>query len=392
MAALHAGLLQADPDLEFTVISPRSGSTWSKVEDGRTTHLLLPMKDIRRNRPADPTWWRSLPDSREPDLVHVHGTEYEFAVPLVDATRSPVAVSIQGSATRCGRDYLAGIPPRDLRRSTTLRSVLLRDSVLRTREEFLARGRRGEEPLLRAADVVVGRTDFDRRLAAELAPGTAYEVCHEMLRPEFAAARWQPSRGRPPRVYISQASYPIKGFHRVVEALPALLATHPDLQVVVAGSPPFPQTGGIARLKTSDYGRYVRRLMRERGVTDRVRFTGLLSAEQVVEEMLHADVFWLPSAIENSSNSLAEAMTLGMPVVAAATGGTPSMVDHERSGLLYDYQDTAESAARVASLLSDPARAAQLGQAAREVALARHDPAAIVARQLSIYEAMMSRG
>lgn len=392
MAALHEGLLQAEPDLEFTVISPQAGRRWRKVEEGRTTHLLLPMKDVRRNRPADPSWWRSLPDSREPDVVHVHGTEYEFALPLVNATRSPVAVSVQGSVSRCGRVYLAGIPPRVLQRSSTLRSVVLRDSVLRKRDEFLSRGLTGEAPLLRAADVVIGRTQFDRELAAELAPDSAYEVCHEMLRPQFAAARWMPPHHRSRRVYISQASYPIKGFHRVVEALPAILAKHPDLEVVVAGSPPFPQAGGSARLRTSDYGRYIRRLMREVGVTHRVRFTGVLSADEVVEAMLHADVFWLPSAMENSSNALAEAMMLGMPVVAAATGGTPSMISHGHSGLLYDYQNVGESAACVAALLSDSSRAAQLGGAAREVALERHNPTAIVAQQLSIYRRMITRG
>ena len=391
MASLHDRLLLAHPELEFTVISPQAGGSWRKVEDGRTTHLLLPMKDLKRNIPVDSNWWRNIPHAGAPDLIHVHGTEYAFALPLVRDATSPVAVSVQGSVSRYGGAYLAGISPRALRRNSTLRSVVLRDSVLKQRDEFLTRGIHGEQPLLRAADVVIGRTDFDRELAADLAPSSTYEVCHEMLRPQFTARQWLPTGNHRRRLYISQASYPIKGFHQALLAIPRLVAEYPELEVVVAGSPPYPQGAGFSRLKTSDYGRYVKRLITALGVSNNVRFTGVLSVDRVLAEMLKADVFWLPSAMENSSNSLAEAMMLGMPVVAAATGGTPSMIENNRTGLLYDYENVNDAASKVSRLLGDSRSSQALGRAARLVAVERHDPDTIVERQTEIYRGMLRR-
>ena len=103
-------------------------------------------------------------------------------------------------------------------------------------------------------------------------------------------------------------------------------------------------------------------------------------------QYLASSLYLLCSSIENSPNSLGEAMLLGMPCVAADMGGVSSMLEHGREGLLYPADDPAALAQAILSLLDDPARAAALGEAAHERAVRTHDPARNAADLLSIYE------
>ena len=54
------------------------------------------------------------------------------------------------------------------------------------------------------------------------------------------------------------------------------------------------------------------------------------------QQYLKCNTFVCASSLENSPNSVAEAMLLGVPVVAPYTGGIPSMVGHEKEGLLFE--------------------------------------------------------
>ena len=69
---------------------------------------------------------------------------------------------------------------------------------------------------------------------------------------------------------------------------------------------------------------------------DKITFLGKLSAEEMKQQYLTCNTFVCASSLENSPNSVGEAMLLGTPVVASNTGGIPSMVEHEKEGLLFE--------------------------------------------------------
>ncbi len=78
-----------------------------------------------------------------------------------------------------------------------------------------------------------------------------------------------------------------------------------------------------------------------------------------------ARIATLPSQIEGLSQSLLEAMALGLPVVASDVGGNPELVADGRTGLLAPPDDPVAWADAVRRLLGDPALADRLGQAGR---------------------------
>lgn len=89
------------------------------------------------------------------------------------------------------------------------------------------------------------------------------------------------------------------------------------------------------KLKISAYGRYLRRLLGDGGMEEKVIFLGKMNAGQMRDRYLKSSLFLCPSALENSPNSLGEAMLLGMPCVCAAVGGIPDIFTEGEDGILY---------------------------------------------------------
>ena len=94
----------------------------------------------------------------------------------------------------------------------------------------------------------------------------------------------------------------------------------------------------------------------------------------------------LPSFIENSPNSLGEAMLLGVPVVASKTGGIPSLVEDGKEVLLTEPGDSAMLAERVLDIFDDGMFAELLGENAAARAALTHDRMANYKMLTWIYE------
>jgi glycosyltransferase involved in cell wall biosynthesis len=134
------------------------------------------------------------------------------------------------------------------------------------------------------------------------------------------------------------------------------LRGHPELRAICAGD------GDMAG---------VRRRIAELKLGARVKLPGWIGREGRERLLAACSVFVLPSHAEGVPVSLLEAMAAGAPVVAAAVGGIPDVVQHGANGLLVTPGDPASLADAIARLLDDRALAMRLGAAARET-VARH--------------------
>lgn len=102
------------------------------------------------------------------------------------------------------------------------------------------------------------------------------------------------------------------------------------------------------------------------------------------------DIFVLPSTSEGRPVSVMEALSLGIPVVATAVGGTTEMVRHGVDGLLVAPSSPDHLAGAIASLVADRRRRARMAVAARGSG-ARFDVATAVHRAESIYRRLAVR-
>jgi glycosyltransferase involved in cell wall biosynthesis len=102
------------------------------------------------------------------------------------------------------------------------------------------------------------------------------------------------------------------------------------------------------------------------GIESRVHFLGLVKD---MPTLMHSvDVFVFPSRYEAMSLSLLEALAAGLPVVTARTAGGAEIIGEECGIVLDDPDDAVALARAIDTLAASPARRAQMGQAARELA------------------------
>ena len=88
------------------------------------------------------------------------------------------------------------------------------------------------------------------------------------------------------------------------------------MKLYVTGTSPLSRNW-IEKQKRSVYVNYLEKLIRQYSLENSIVFLGSLNAEEMKEQYLLANVFASPSSIENSPNSVGEAMILGTPVVSS---------------------------------------------------------------------------
>ena len=271
-----------------------------------------------------------------PEVLHIFGTEFGHALAAAKAfgKSEKTLVGLQGVISECAKEYMADLP-QEVQKKVSFRDWLKKDSMKQQQEKFFVRGER-EKEVLKLCRNVTGRTAFDKEAARRMNPQAKYYFMNETMREEFYEGAWNYAACKKHSIFFSQADYPLKGFHYLLQALGIVKEAYPDVSVSVAGNSLVNYTTVKDKIKISAYGKYLRNLMRELDLEDRITFLGRLSAEEMKEQYLQCNTFVCASSLENSPNSVGEAMLLGVPVVAPYTGGIPSMLEHEREGLLYE--------------------------------------------------------
>jgi glycosyltransferase involved in cell wall biosynthesis len=103
------------------------------------------------------------------------------------------------------------------------------------------------------------------------------------------------------------------------------------------------------------------------------------------------DVFVVPSRVEGMPLALLEAMALERPIVATRVGGIPELLTHERDALLVPSEDPHALGAAIVRVLGDPALAARLAAAGRQVVEREADAATVAASYVDLYRAAIAR-
>lgn len=337
----------------------------------------------------------------KPDVVHCFGTEYDHAEALVRVwDPEKVLVGIQGVCGAIAETYCADLPRKVINRRT-FRDWLKKDSIRQQKEKFEKRAQREKRTLAGTAHVT-GRTNLDKNYVLKINPAIVYHHMNETLRAEFYEGCWNRESCEEHSIFFSQADYPTKGFHYVLHAMPEILKAYPDAKVYVAGNSIVNWNTIKDKIKISSYGKYLRELIKRYHLENKVFFVGKLSAAEMKERMLKSHLFLCSSAMENSPNSLGEAMLLGVPCIAADVGGVPDLFRDGQDGILYQghrpkgQQNGAEReeeqlmqagriAAAVKEMWADEVRLQQFCENARAHGRATHDGNTNVRRLLEIY-------
>ena len=353
---------------------------------------------------------RKITEDFKPDLIHCYGTEYPHTLAMCKAYphKERILISIQGLCSVYANTYFASLPQKVIR-NKTFRDWLKKDSLTEQKEKYVSRGNY-EIDAVKIAGNVAGRTAWDSFYTTLWNENVKYYHLNETLRSCFYEGEWKEESAAQHTIFLSQGNYPIKGLHYMLAALPKIKKKYPDVKVLVAGDSVIRYETWKEKIKISAYGRYLRRLIKMYALEDCVSFLGSLTAAQMKEQYLKSALFVCPSTIENSPNSLGEAMILGVPCVSADVGGVRSIFTDKQDGILYNGFRTKENsfdlphlkegqelsfeeisnalADAVIAMWEDPIQSREYCKNAMQHARDTHDREKNYGRMLEIYESI----
>lgn len=169
---------------------------------------------------------------------------------------------------------------------------------------------------------------------------------------------------------------PIKAPGLFLEAAELVLEAVPDATFVLVGDGEL--RGELERQVT------------ERGLLERVRFTGWRS--DLAEVYSALDLVVCCSLNEGTPVSVIEASAAGRPVIGTRVGGMPSVIEDGVTGVLVRPGDPTDLAAAITRVLTDPHLARDLGRAGSAFSRERHSSERMLNQVRHLYSTLLSSG
>lgn len=330
-------------------------------------------------------YWDYILNEFKPDIIHAYGTEHNHNILLFKNHKNvPIIGSLQGILTEYQHHYYGGIDVRTMLRYSTFQDLFSNTGFFTGRRNFIKRSK-NERAQLMNLKYVEGRSTWDRVSAMNINPNLKYFYCPRMIREPFYTQEWSIEKMERHSLFVSQALTPLKGLHFVLMAVAKLRRKYPDIKLYVAGYDRYHPTKLRQRITCNGYVNYIKHLMRDLNLENQVCFTGILDANQMAAKISSVNAVIIPSSIENAPNSLAEAEIAGTPCIATFVGGNMDMLEHNKEGYLYCYNEPNMLAEYISQIFDSDELATKFSQKAKATARLRHNPEILESTLLNIY-------
>lgn len=208
-------------DINLTIAFPSNEvKTVKKIMGEKITYFAF----AAVTNESDSSMLEQILNETKPDIVHVFGTEFIHTLIMINLCNDrkiKSVISIQGLVSIIAQHYLIGLPALATYRFT-FRDLIKRDNIIQQKNKYSKRGVK-EVKALKMVENVIGRTTWDKACSTQINPGINYYFCNETLRSEFYNNIWKLDECEPHSIFVSQASYTIKGLHFLLQALPLVL-------------------------------------------------------------------------------------------------------------------------------------------------------------------------
>lgn len=309
-----------------------------------------------------------------PDVIHIFGSEWCFGL-LKDETSIPLVIHMQGSWPAYFDKDISLLQDRlyfyikSLPKPRRLFNYFLNRHLLKERVTM-------EEKILTINDQYMGRTHWDKAIVHLYSPQAKYWFCSEALRDAFVSEekRWQ-YKDRKKKIFISTGlAVSIKGYDVILKTA-KLLKQHA----------PFDFEWRLLGPKDSDLC-FFEHLTHIKSQDVNVVALGNQPSNKVKVELMNADCYIHLSYIDNSPNAVCEAQYLGLPVIAANTGGVHSLfADNYNINLLVPSNEPHFTAMQIINLMLDKEEIYKSSESNFKLARYRHKDENILKDLFSVY-------
>ena len=234
---------------------------------------------------------------------------------------------------------------------------------------------------IQKADAVISDGDVWVQLKKHFrkdAVNVSIGVDSEMFKPSISLrAKVRKSLGihSEPVIHYNGRFMPIKNVSLLISAMRYITDQMPSAKLVLVGDGPLRE-----RLRAQ---------VRKLGLQKNVIFVGRVHFSETSGYYAAADVFCMPSLYDNYPNSVVEAMSSGLPVVATNVGGIPLQVQDGKTGYLVESGDETALAEKILKLVNNPSKAKKMGLDGRHFAI-KHFNWDVSAKKLKkLYELLL---
>lgn len=372
------------PNIEIGVVSTHNKKNLYQKKINKVDYYLIPYKNPKIYDSTCKKYWEMIIEDFEPDIIHIHGTEYAHGLScLTNFKKYRYIISIQGLISICAKYYLADLKFFEIIKNITLRDLIKRDTLFQSQAKFQKRGLL-EVKYFNNCPNIIGRTNWDYIHTKYINPNINYYHCNEILRKDFYLNRWDYGDCIKQRIFVSQGSYPLKGLHFIINAVNLLKLKYNNIELIVAGESLDNNTKYGIKYRNG-YSKYIHNLIDKFQLNAMVKFIGPLSEKEMIGEYKKCNVFVSASSIENSSNSISEAQIMGVPVIASYVGGNKDLIEDNKSGILYRYDDSEELAESISRVFTSKLLCSQLSSEGVKIASIRHDVNSCIENLVTIY-------
>ncbi len=380
-------------DYEIVVATTIKTKKTVKYSEGNITYYALPDNVpllYNENKKSNIRAWQALLEEEKPDLIQVWGTEFTHGLcALRLAKNTPSVIYIQGYVGSIAKYYRAGIDYRTLKRTVTFRDFVKRDSILQQQKKFYKQAEKESEMLSLAGRIISENTWCDVNLKA-VVPDLKVYNCPLSINKVFSNYRWEINQTEKFSVICTASGYTIKGLHILLSAVALLKREYPEIKLYVPGVPQVSDKSFKSILRKNGYTKYIEKLIKKLDLSQNIVWLGNMTQENLAQEYTKRRVFVMPSAIENHSSSLKEAMIVGMPCIATYVGGIPEYVNHGENGLLYRFEEYAVLAEYIRNIFEDDELSKRLSENARKDIINLHSGNTLFDRIVGIYKEILN--
>lgn len=284
-----------------------------------------------------------------PDIIHAHGTENAYGLAALNSN-IPYIISIQG----------------------------IYNEILKDNNSYVSRRQKELElQQVKSCPIFACRTNFDKSFIHQYNPSAKIYHLNEAINKTFFLNKWENSYQNNSLLFVGTL-IERKGIEILLNALQLVKKEISSifLNIVGVGEP--------------KYVKYLKDICVKKDLLLNTKFYGFLSPEKISALHMTSQIFILPTFVDNSPNSLAEAMVSGMPIIASNIGGIPSMVQNNKSAILISSGDPYELSDKIIHLINNPNIRIQLSKNVKKIAVEKYHPSKVSNETLRIYQEIIT--
>ncbi len=269
----------------------------------------------------------------KPDIIHIHGTEGAFGLLSGKLNEYPIIISMQG--------IINELYKRNIRPSRIIQKKQEK-SVIRNNINFGC------------------RTNWDKSIVLNYNKKAKIFYLPEAINEIFYNVNWQDENRK--EILFVGAIMKRKGIEDLLKVIVLLKNEFEDIRLWIVGK------------GNEKYIQKLKKYSIKNKINKNIVWLGFQNSNEIASKMKNIAVYVLPSYADNSPNSLCEAMAAGVPAVAYASGGIPSLIENGVNGLLVTTGHVTGLVEAVRSLLINNALRIKLHENARRTAFERNYP------------------